>query len=200
MSDRTAGFRVLTDRDQPISLEGRRARLRPVTPDDYEALYEICLDPAIAFRWRFGGGSISFDDFCERLWDGVHVQYVVERMSDRTLAGLQISYNVNWRDGYTFVASILDTRFHRQIWASEGGALFISYLFRSFPLRKIYGESAGFNVGQFSSGLDSLFIEEARLRQQVFHDGRYWDQYVHAIYPDAWFNTDFFGPRRQSRS
>jgi RimJ/RimL family protein N-acetyltransferase len=177
---------------EAVPLNGRRVRLRPVEPEDYRFLYRICTSPDVSFRWRFGAGSISFETFAAALWEGVHLQYLIERLSVGKCAGLHQAYNTNFRDGYTFIATILAPECQRSIWPVEGGQLFVDYLFRTFGFRKIYGETVEFNQTQFATGFDRMFVEEAHLRKEHFFDGRYWDKRIHALYPATWYGVDFF--------
>ena len=66
----------------------------------------------------------------------------------------------------------------------EAFALFVRYLFRLWPLRKLYLELPEFNLPQFASAVRvGLLKEEGRLRGDRYFDGAYWDQLVLAVYP-----------------
>jgi RimJ/RimL family protein N-acetyltransferase len=190
---------TLTSVETP-PLEGRRVRMRPVLPSDYNTLYSMLLHPEVACRWRYRGATPSPERFNTALWDGVHVQFIIERKSDGTVAGLQVAYNTNFRNRYTYMGTLLDPRFHRAAWPLESAAMFIDYLFKAFNLRKIYGETLDFNYSQFASGADKLFAEEARLRDHAYFGGRYWDTRIIALYRSDWFNKapDFFNRARST--
>ncbi len=61
-----------------------------------------------------------------------------------------------------------------------------NYAFLTWPLRKVYMESTADDYRQFASGLGSFFVEEGRLRQHVFWNGRYIDMVILAVYREVW--------------
>jgi hypothetical protein len=68
--------------------------------------------------------------------------------------------------------------------AAQAVALFLRYLFHTFPLTKAYLEVPGYNWAQVRSGEGTLFEVEGVLRDHHFYAGRRWDQYLCAIYRD----------------
>jgi len=74
----------------------------------------------------------------------------------------------------------------RRVWPIEGAALFLTYLFRKFPLRKIYCEIPGHNYARLQGSLTRLFAVEGQLRDHEWHSGRYWDTYIVAITRTTW--------------
>jgi hypothetical protein len=62
----------------------------------------------------------------------------------------------------------------------------VNYLFVNWDFRKLYAQAPEFNVPQFGSGKDRLLVEEGRLCEHVFFDGRYWDDVIFAVYRSEW--------------
>ncbi len=67
-----------------------------------------------------------------------------------------------------------------------GAALFLEYVFRGWSFRKLYFELPEFNLAQFSRGVNRLFVEEGRLREHLYYDGRFWDKVILALYRTTW--------------
>jgi hypothetical protein len=61
-------------------LEGRRVRLRPVAPQDYEWLFELNSRPELAHRWRGRPGSLNPGQIAEYLWNNVYCRAAVHRL------------------------------------------------------------------------------------------------------------------------
>jgi hypothetical protein len=95
-------------------------------------------------------------------------------------------HRANFQDGH---AALAVQRFDVQRQSPlvvMGAALFIDYIFRCWPFRKLYMEVAEYNVGQFGRGIERIATEEGRLREHLWYDGRYWDEVIYALYRDSW--------------
>jgi RimJ/RimL family protein N-acetyltransferase len=179
---------VPIDLPQPPSLVGRRTRLRALEEVDYPLLYQIASSPEVAYRWRQRGQSVSPASFASSLWDGVLSQFAVTHVLSGDVLGLVTAFGANFADGHVHIATLLKPTAQRRGAPLEAVTLFMEYLFRTFPLRKIYGESVGFNFAQVptSTGNRSPFVEEAVLPEHVYWNGRYWDTHIVATTRAQW--------------
>jgi RimJ/RimL family protein N-acetyltransferase len=175
-------------------LEGRRVRLRPVTPGDYEWLYQLNSLPELAHRWRARPGSINPAQLGDFLWNNVHCQFVVCRRDGRAV-GLVVAYAADLPNRTVRFGIVLDPQYHAVGWPLEAGALFIDYLFDTGDFRKIYSEAIDYNLATYKSALDlGILRMEGCLREHVYSAGAYRDWYTFAIYRDDWL-----GRREQGR-
>jgi RimJ/RimL family protein N-acetyltransferase len=165
------------------SLEGRWFALAPVLPEQHRQLYALAVADQIGFRWRFRGAVPPFGVFEQTLHQNVPLQLsIVSKDAPPRLVGLVAAYNMNFQDATTYVALVTDRR--SGAGALEAFALFVRYLFRLWPLRKLYFELPEFNLPQFASAVRvGLLKEEGRLRGDRYFDGAYWDQLTLAMYP-----------------
>ncbi|HEU4425735.1 MAG TPA: GNAT family N-acetyltransferase [Pilimelia sp.] len=157
-------------------------RLTPVTPDDIGFLYALTVDPETGFRWRYRGAAPPIDRFAAELWTQVLMQYVVRRTGDGEPVGHVVAYAPDQNMRYAHVGAVF--RSPGTGLAAQAVALFVRYLFHTFPLHKLYLEIPGYNWPQVSSGQDRLFDVEGVLGDHDYYAGRLWDQYVCAIYRD----------------
>lgn len=173
---------------------GRVAAIRVLTLADYADLHRILTQYGTLVGWRFRGRPPAPEVFPAVIAEGVDVQAVIVR-KDRVSepVGLVSSYGHNHRDGYTHLAVAVDERVMKTGWPLEGVALFIDYLFRVFPLRKLYVETTGWSVGAYERKLEQIFIEEGCLRDHEWHDGRWWNRRILALTGRRWENE--VGPR-----
>ena len=170
----------------PIVPVAARVRLRPVDPEDIPFLYRLATEGDSGQRWRYRGATPDPKAFAAQLWDGVLAHFIVERPSDGSPMGLVCAYNANHRDGYAYIAGVCDDEARQAGIFPEAFLLLAGHLFGNWTFRKLYFESAEFNYEQFASGAGEYFVEEARLADHTFHDGRYWDLIVGTLTRDRW--------------
>ncbi|MEA2646681.1 MAG: hypothetical protein QOE92_1764 [Chloroflexota bacterium] len=161
-------------------------RLRPVVESDHDYLYRLAMQPEVGFRWRTQGSSPNPVSFVETLWRDVLVQFISESVATGEPVGLVTCFAANMREGWAHVALVADPR-----WAHTGVVmspmtLLLNYVFTLWNFRKLYMESAHYNYMNISSGEGRLFHEEGKLKDHMFHNGRYWDLHVLAIYRKDW--------------
>jgi RimJ/RimL family protein N-acetyltransferase len=167
---------------------GSRVRLRPVLPQDTQALYVAATEPSQGFRWRFRGRTPSFDEFERTLFDAVLAQYIVE--SDvGTGIGMVTLYNADLANGHAWFAFLRMTSSSRVASSAmiEGAAHFIDQCFRTWNFRKIYVQTPEFNQylidGLVTSGIATV---EGELHDHYFYDGRYWSDIYASIDAAVW--------------
>lgn len=182
------------------TLEGRVARLRPVTHDDLAYLYEISTCPENGFRWRYRGTFPDPARYAQEHANGTLLQLVVETRASGERAGIVNLYGENLRDGWAYVGAVAAPEFQSTGVVVDGAAVLVSYAFNCWAFRKLYLETIEYNLEVFAAGLREVAVEEARLRDHVFFGGRYWDVVTHAIYRDRWDRTSARSPSRSPHS
>jgi RimJ/RimL family protein N-acetyltransferase len=165
-------------------LLGRRFSLVPLTPEYYRALFLLSITDQNSFRWRFHGSTPSLESFERSLHPGVLCQFVVVPTGQpQRLTGLVVAYNANLQNGYCFLAAVTDSSAGAGILEAVG--LFLRYLIRNWPFRKIYLEVPEYNFDQYRSAVSAgILREEGRLKEHSYFLDRYWDQITYAIYRD----------------
>jgi hypothetical protein len=165
--------------------EGFSTRLRPIRPEDVVLLYEASLDPVEAHRWRSRGRDVGFDAFQRRLHEGVLSQFIVESLDEQLPIGTVVAYAYQPGAGHCAVG------FQRLLKGVglggdliEGMGIFLLYLFRTFPLRKVFFEVPEFNtylVEPTAAGTK----REAVISDFYYHDGRYWEKRIYSFDAEA---------------
>jgi RimJ/RimL family protein N-acetyltransferase len=117
------------------------------------------------------------------MWQQVLVQFVARRRSDNGPAGHLVAYAADAAMHHVYLGAAFLPEYTNTGSPAQTVALMVRYLFHTFPLRKVYMEVPGFNYAQIQSGEGRLFQVEGRLRDHAYFAGRYWDQYLCAIYP-----------------
>jgi len=175
---------------EPPPMLTRHITLRPLMPADVGPLYALSADPAVAWRWRQRGTTPSPDLFAASLWNDTLTQFCIESRETGQLVGLVSGYHADMRNGWCYVAALIDASLWGAAWPLEGALCFIDYLFRVFNMRKLYFESIEFNADAFASAAGRYLVEEGRLSGHEFHDGQWWDLLIYALHRQTWQETD----------
>jgi len=72
-------------------------------------------------------------------------------------------------------------------YGSEAKMLLLQYAFDTLGLRKICGAVIAFNERCLSYQAKCGYKEEARLKNHLFKNGRYWDEILVSVYREDWF-------------
>jgi hypothetical protein len=173
-----------TEFREPV-LNGRQIYLRPVTLDDYNAIRMLDLGEALGVRWRFRGATPTPEQWAQA--GGTQLaHFLIVRRSDNGPIGAATAYQQNFQDQYAYLAATAFNPTQRNPLVILGIALFIDYTFRCWNFRKLYMEMPAFNLGQFGRGVGRMLVEEGRLREHMYYDGRYWDKVTLALYRETW--------------
>jgi len=164
---------------------GHWALLRAVTPADYPFIYELGLSGRGLVRWRYRGQTPSPQQFESTLWDGVLAQFIVtSRREDRV--GLAVIYAADLNSGHAHLGAILSQEVAPRLWPFEGILLAIDYAFTVWNFRKLYFETAEYNVDNFGSAVEKYLCEESRLVGHDFLMDRYWDRVTYSLWRETW--------------
>jgi hypothetical protein len=167
-------------------LTGRTVRLRAVLPQDVGYLYRLTTETDAIWRWRLRGRTPSPSDFETFVWASSDVQFMVERVEDGQPCGHVCTYQTDELGGTTKMAMVTDGARGIRRWPIEGAYLFLGHLFSAFPLRKLYLEVPAFNLPPLASFLDRYTLEEGRLKDHSFGDGRFCDLVIAAMWRRHW--------------
>jgi RimJ/RimL family protein N-acetyltransferase len=184
-------FDVPAPRDvpDPPLLIGRRVALVPITPGDYEFLYRLSVQDENLFMWRLRGATLNPESFAQFLWQGVLTQFKIVARTKGEPIGLIFAYNADFRNQIVYLAMVVDPRVQGSGWVLEASTVFITYLFGSFPFRKIYLETLEFNYRHFRSGEGRIFHVEGCLRDYEYYHGQHWHKYLLAVERRGWDET-----------
>jgi RimJ/RimL family protein N-acetyltransferase len=186
----------------PALLNGRRLRLRPITPQDYAFVHEVNVSQDVAYRWRHSGAFPPYEAVVQWLHREYNPQFVVSRRDTDERVGWVLSYSVDLANGTTYIGIMMTPEYIGSGLGLEAAVLFINYLFASWNLRKIYSEAPDFTMEAMAGGLGRFFKEEGVLKAHRYYQGRFWDEHILAIYRDDWEQviSQFFPQDEHERS
>lgn len=169
-------------------LENRRIRLRPVEDKDLPTLYVWRNEFDFLSLFSPHRNTINYEKFViehKRDTDkSRHLQFIAESVSRNVAVGMTYSYDLSLTDGYVFLGGYVASASRRSGCGAIGMAMVISYLFKFFPLNKIYFEVFAYNGPSISMLQNFGFVEEGRFKGHRFYDGKYHDVLRFALYRD----------------
>lgn len=155
-------------------------------PEDQAFLRAVELGPELGSRWRFRGSTPGPEQWSRSTWANSLCQFLVVSRQDGAPIGLVSLYDADFRDGIGFVAAAKFSLEDRSLKMLSGTLLFLDYVFASWRLRKVYFDVPGFNLDQFGFALRESLEVEARLKENLFAAGRYWDRYTLTLTRERW--------------
>ncbi len=165
-----------------VPLSGRRVRLRAVVASDYDFLFVLAADERTGPHWRYRGLPPRPEEFVRDLWQGVLVQFLVERIDTNERVGLVVAYEANLRDGYCHLGALF--RAEMRVWPLEAMLLFVNFLFEEFGFIKLYSHVIDYNLDTFRSVVGRWMECEGVLRDHERHGGRRCDLHILALWRD----------------
>lgn len=172
--------------DPPV-FTGRVSSLRLVEPEDFSFLYYgLFAASENLFRSRLHGDTPDIETFAQRLGEGVSAQFVLTYVSTGQPFGHVALYALNLRDGIGHFELTTAPDLMTSGETQEGLSLFLGYIFRLWPIRKIYAHLSAFNLPLLDGETGSLFEEEGTYRDHEFYAGRYWDIHVRSLWRQTW--------------
>jgi len=178
-------------------LSDAQVRLSPVASEHLPFLYHLAVSEEIGFRWRFRGAVPAYDLFTSSLWHGVLAQFVVVDATEGQPLGHVVCYNSEPNYGFAYLGVAFVPMALNPGLPITAVRLFVRYLFATYNLRKLYMELPSFNYDSIASGNGVDFMTEGVLREHSYWNGRFWDQYLLAIYRDR-PNVDLVPEREQT--
>lgn len=170
-------------------IEGRLVLLRPLVPNDNEALHRLEHAPNLVGRYRQRARTASPRQFADRLWADVLEQMVVLRRRTDGSGGQPIGvvavYDPNLRNGTAWLAVAINEQHVSTGAGLEAVQLFLDRLFAVYPLRQVYAQIPGFNREPLLTALQHVEAAGILERHERLH-GKWWDHYFYRISRESW--------------
>lgn len=169
--------------------------LEPLLPEHHQFVYRLAITGVNAVRWRYRGQIPPYEIFLQQLHQDVLMQFVVQDLQQRELAGHVVAYNVDYRNRMCYVGAIISERYIGTGLGAEALAALVSKVFDLWDFRKVYAEVPEFTLESMRPKMDALsrsntlFEIEGCLKDYFYSGGRYWDMYQVAVTRQAWHST-----------
>lgn len=172
-----------------IFLRGRKVILRPLQKSDLPHFVRWVNDQKVA---RFLGGHwpSTFEDeekwYLKIITSETDIILVIETL-DGTIIGSMGIHKINWIDGTAVTGALIgETRFWGKGFGTDAKMQLLNYVFNTLNLRRITSQALAFNERSIAYSKHCGYLEEGRLREHVFRDGKYWDLVNLGLFKDEW--------------
>lgn len=173
-----------------VFLKGRRVILRPVLREDTPHLLSFVNDAEVS---RYVLRYFPMSEANEERWvnetaNNSPNQFVLAMVADDHIIGTMGVHDIKWKDRVaTTGAMIGDKKYWGDGYGTEAKMLLLKYCFDALNLRKIKSAVIAFNERSLHYSLKCGYVEEGRLKEEIFQDGKYWDIIQLAVYREQWW-------------
>lgn len=164
-----------------IVIKGRHVLLTPYDEKYREFVYSCHCNMSVRMLWTDEREFYSIEQFMEHFQSELrrfyHVYFIILEKKDRKPIGFVYSYNYNHSDGLIYETIFIVPKFQTKGFGAEAGLLFTDYLWRFYPLRKIYCDVYGYNAKSQKLLKGVGFEVEGTFKEHRFFDGSYYDMF-----------------------
>lgn len=180
-----------------MQLTGKRVMLRALEARDLDEIWEAYKDLDLELTTSGDSPPVS-DRQVKQFWEqrinepAPEMRYfVIEPLADNPgagrFAGMCNLYDVDMRNRHAELAIWIGPRNLRSLgYGSEAIQILLPYAFDVVRLEKVHLGVYDFNEGGIRSYERVGFRYEGRLRQMIYYEGRYWDEWPMRILRTEW--------------
>ena len=110
-----------------------------------------------------------------------HEFFVVEDETEFGLKGCLYSYDYHPQDGWLKICVVANKKYRGTGFGAQATIEFMDYLFRNYPLRKIYSPTFSYNNSSIEGQKSAGMVEEGRYKEYRYYDGKYHDLVILSI-------------------
>lgn len=96
--------------------------------------------------------------------------------------GFIYGYNYNVYNGYLYTAIYIEEKLRDKVFGAEAGLTYFDYLFKSYPIRKVYCTVYDYNKKSMKFLKSAGFTTEGILKRHRYFDGKYHNMNIMALY------------------
>jgi RimJ/RimL family protein N-acetyltransferase len=173
-------------------LAGERVGLRGVLDDDLATLARWDMDPGRLTTLTNQVTPQSEASARERITqrcanDGDSISFAIVKLDGPAeLVGNVSLFGIQAKDRSAMLGIALGRDFIGRGYGTDAVRVIVGYGFRELGLHRIALGVAPFNQGGIRAYQKAGFTEEGRLRESVFHDGRWYDEILMSVLEREW--------------
>lgn len=177
-------------------LKGPRVTLRPFYESDLEWSWRMINDPRNTrflgvYTPRQRADQEAFFSSARNTTENIILALEV----DGTYIGSMGIHKIDYRHRIAETGALIGSLEHQgKGYGTEAKLLLLHYAFLTLNLRKIYSEVIAYNGRSLRYAEKSGYVEEARLKQHFYAQGRYHDKVILSVTRQAWqpYWRDFY--------
>ncbi|WP_425446497.1 GNAT family N-acetyltransferase [Dethiothermospora halolimnae] len=168
-------------------LKGKKVKLRGIEKEDVKLAYKYMNDPEVILNLT---PSIPYPMTLDREMDWYENQkkskdtynFAIEAIEEGIYIGGCGINTLDLKNGVVIVGIFIGNKDYRSKgYGTEAMKLLIDFIFNQINVNKVQLVVYGFNERAIKSYKKNGFIEEGRIRQRIFRNGKYHDEIVMGI-------------------
>jgi RimJ/RimL family protein N-acetyltransferase len=112
--------------------------------------------------------------------------YAIRLREGDRLIGLLILNWVSWSNAVTYFGINIADSHDRQAYGPEALKMALAYFFDELNLNRVEAWAAEYNLEEMSQLEQEGFVQEARRRQVLYRQGRFWDCFIYGLLRAEW--------------
>lgn len=173
-------------------LKGEKVRLRGYTKDDIKLAYEYMNDPEVMLNLSTGipypmtlEMEMEWFENQKKLKDTYN--FAIETLEEGIYIGGCGINNIDWKNGTATVGIFIGHKDYRgKGYGTDAMKILVDFIFNQINVNRVELSVFEFNERAQKSYKKCGFIEEGRLRQKLFRNGKYYDEIVMSILRDEY--------------
>ena len=175
-------------------LEGEMVRLREYHKEDIPTVWKYVNDPeikrtlvpGIPFPWKLEEEEKWYE---EQNAKGDTYNFAIEKKADGTYIGGCGINNVDWKNSVATVGIFLGKDFLSQGYGTDAMKVLVKFIFDQMNIHKVILHVFSFNKRAIRSYEKVGFRIEGTLREQIYRDGKYYDEVIMGILKEDWASS-----------
>lgn len=170
-------------------VQGRSIRMRPIVESELPLLFDWTADAEVLRLAGIGYHAIAPAEL-KKWWDEAGTDATSYHWGlewEDRLVGRTAIFHIDWAVRHGLTATVVGDR---SVWrrgiATEAMALRTEFAFRQLNLHKLNSGYAEGNVGSGEAQRRAGYREIARLKEQLYRDGRWFDEIVTEVLREDW--------------
>lgn len=152
----------------------------------FDYVYELYQDYNSRYLFTSNLNIISkkkmWEDIKKKMNYTYHQFKIIINTRKQIPVGFIYSYDYNLKDNYLYIAICIEEKERNGVVGAEAGMIFLNYLFKSYPIRKVYCTVYEYNRMSMSFLKNAGFKTEGILKEHKYFDGKYYDMNVLTFY------------------
>ncbi len=176
------------DKAKPIVfLRGKRVVLRPILREDISLILRWINDPEVTqyLKTYLPKMEANENEWINNLHKETDHNIMLMIVVEEKPIGIMGFNNIDWKDRIAITGAFIgEKEYWGKGYGTDAKMVLLDYAFNILNLRKICSSVICFNERSHAYLVKCGYVQEGTLAQQVYFQGRYWDEIIMAVFKE----------------
>ena len=174
-------------------IEGENVNLLPLNLEHIKLYVKWENNPKVR-KFSRNAFPVTIEEYKKRLKpeetnSRTRVLFEIWHKKDKKPIGFAEIHDISWHDRRALIGLLIgETEYWGHNLATEAGKMLIEYGFKELNLNKLYTAIFSPNIASWRCAEKIGMTREAVLKDHVYIDGKYYDDFKYAIFRNQWLN------------